>query len=67
MQKKRQKVSFWWRCFVLQVDARNDRTGEVVFKDNFPTAVAGIVEVLSNKNEEHDQRFISWINLPYWL
>ncbi len=31
--------------FSLQIDARSDRTGEVVFKDNFPQAVAGIVEV----------------------
>ncbi|KAK3597584.1 hypothetical protein CHS0354_030126 [Potamilus streckersoni] len=27
-----------------KVDARSDRTGEVVFKDNFPNAVAGIVQ-----------------------
>ncbi|CAH1786241.1 unnamed protein product [Owenia fusiformis] len=27
-----------------KIDARSDRTGEVVFKDNFSTAVAGIVE-----------------------
>ncbi|XP_033117827.1 Bardet-Biedl syndrome 2 protein homolog [Anneissia japonica] len=26
-----------------KVDARNDRTGEVVFKDNFPVSLAGIV------------------------
>ncbi|XP_071957615.1 BBSome complex member BBS2-like [Antedon mediterranea] len=26
-----------------KVDARNDRTGEVVFKDNFPASLAGIV------------------------
>ncbi|XP_064601546.1 Bardet-Biedl syndrome 2 protein homolog [Liolophura sinensis] len=27
-----------------KVDARSDRTGEVVFKDNFPHAIAGIVQ-----------------------
>uniref|UniRef100_A0A5F8G960 BBSome complex member BBS2 n=1 Tax=Monodelphis domestica TaxID=13616 RepID=A0A5F8G960_MONDO len=27
-----------------KVDARNDRTGEVIFKDNFSSAVAGVVE-----------------------
>ncbi|XP_070565580.1 BBSome complex member BBS2-like [Ptychodera flava] len=27
-----------------KIDARSDRTGEVVFKDNFSTSVAGIVE-----------------------
>ncbi|XP_071104819.1 BBSome complex member BBS2-like [Haliotis cracherodii] len=27
-----------------KVDARSDRTGEVIFKDNFSTAVAGIVQ-----------------------
>uniref|UniRef100_A0A5F8G2J0 Bardet-Biedl syndrome 2 n=1 Tax=Monodelphis domestica TaxID=13616 RepID=A0A5F8G2J0_MONDO len=27
-----------------EVDARNDRTGEVIFKDNFSSAVAGVVE-----------------------
>ena len=31
--------------FVLfQIDARSDRTGEVIFKDNFSVAVAGILE-----------------------
>ena len=29
----------------LQIDARSDRTGEVIFKDNFTSAVAGIVQV----------------------
>ena len=32
-----------WPCLSPQIDARSDRTGEVVFKDNFPQAVAGIV------------------------
>ncbi|XP_014783640.1 Bardet-Biedl syndrome 2 protein isoform X1 [Octopus bimaculoides] len=27
-----------------KVDVRNDRTGEVLFKDNFPSSVAGIVQ-----------------------
>ena len=27
-----------------QIDARSDRTGEVVFKDNFSAAIAGILE-----------------------
>ncbi|XP_060109643.1 Bardet-Biedl syndrome 2 protein isoform X2 [Heteronotia binoei] len=27
-----------------KVDARNDRTGEVIFKDNFASSIAGIVE-----------------------
>uniref|UniRef100_A0A5F9D3A6 Bardet-Biedl syndrome 2 protein homolog n=1 Tax=Oryctolagus cuniculus TaxID=9986 RepID=A0A5F9D3A6_RABIT len=27
-----------------KVDARSDRTGEVIFKDNFPAAIAGVVE-----------------------
>ena len=30
---------------LFKIDARSDRTGEVVFKDNFTHAVAGIVEV----------------------
>lgn len=30
---------------IFQVDVRNDRTGEVLFKDNFPSSVAGIVQV----------------------
>ena len=29
----------------MQIDARSDRTGEVIFKDNFPNAVAGVVQV----------------------
>ena len=29
----------------LQIDARSDKTGEVIYKDNFSTAIAGIVEV----------------------
>ena len=29
---------------ILQVDARSDRTGEVVFKDNLAGAIAGIVD-----------------------
>ncbi|XP_012588666.1 PREDICTED: Bardet-Biedl syndrome 2 protein isoform X2 [Condylura cristata] len=28
----------------IEVDARSDRTGEVIFKDNFPSAVAAVVE-----------------------
>lgn len=28
----------------LQIDARSDRTGEVIFKDNFSSSVAGVVE-----------------------
>ena len=28
------------------MEARNDRTGEVIFKDNLESAVAGIVQVL---------------------
>ena len=28
---------------ICKVDARNDRTGEVVFKDNLGGAIAGIV------------------------
>uniref|UniRef100_A0A4W3H9J9 Bardet-Biedl syndrome 2 protein homolog n=1 Tax=Callorhinchus milii TaxID=7868 RepID=A0A4W3H9J9_CALMI len=27
-----------------KIDARSDRTGEVIFKDNFPTSIAGIVQ-----------------------
>lgn len=27
-----------------KIDARSDRTGEVIFKDNFPNAVAGVVQ-----------------------
>ncbi|RDD37377.1 Bardet-Biedl syndrome 2 protein-like protein [Trichoplax sp. H2] len=27
-----------------KVDARNDRTGEVMFKDNFPSSIAGIIK-----------------------
>lgn len=29
---------------VIQVDARSDRTGEVIFKDNFSSSIAGVVE-----------------------
>lgn len=28
----------------FQVDARSDRTGEVIFKDNFASSIAGLVE-----------------------
>ena len=28
-----------------KIDARSDRTGEVIFKDNFNNSVAGIVQV----------------------
>lgn len=28
----------------FQIDARSDRTGEVIFKDNFTSSVAGVVE-----------------------
>lgn len=31
--------------FSCQIDARSDRTGEVIFKDNFNHAVAGVVQV----------------------
>lgn len=27
-----------------KIDARSDRTGEVIFKDNFPNAIAGVVQ-----------------------
>ncbi|XP_069575526.1 BBSome complex member BBS2 isoform X1 [Brachyistius frenatus] len=30
--------------FLFQIDARSDRTGEVIFKDNFSSSVAGVVE-----------------------
>lgn len=29
---------------LFQIDARSDRTGEVIFKDNFSSSVAGVVE-----------------------
>lgn len=29
---------------MFQVDARSDRTGEVIFKDNFASSIAGVVE-----------------------
>lgn len=29
---------------VLQIDARSDRTGEVIFKDNFASSIVGIVQ-----------------------
>lgn len=29
---------------LFQVDARSDRTGEVIFKDNFASSIAGLVE-----------------------
>lgn len=29
---------------LLQIDARSDRTGEVIFKDNLASSVAGVVE-----------------------
>lgn len=29
---------------LFQVDARSDRTGEVIFKDNFASSIAGVVE-----------------------
>jgi hypothetical protein len=31
--------------FSVQIDARNSRNGEIIFKDNFNSSVAGIVEV----------------------
>lgn len=31
-------------CALCQIDARSDRTGEVIFKDNFSSSVAGVVE-----------------------
>lgn len=30
--------------FLLQIDARSERTGEVIFKDNLLSSVAGVVE-----------------------
>jgi hypothetical protein len=30
--------------FSFQIDARSDRTGDVIFKDNFSSSVAGVVE-----------------------
>ncbi|XP_063103417.1 Bardet-Biedl syndrome 2 protein isoform X3 [Cavia porcellus] len=35
------KMARSWR---IKVDARSDRTGEVIFKDNFASAIAGVVE-----------------------
>ncbi|XP_045438801.1 Bardet-Biedl syndrome 2 protein isoform X2 [Pipistrellus kuhlii] len=35
------KTARYWR---IKVDARSDRTGEVIFKDNFSSAIAGVVE-----------------------
>lgn len=29
---------------IVQIDARSDRTGEVIFKDNFSSSVAGVLE-----------------------
>lgn len=33
-----------WNSLLFQVDARSDRTGEVIFKDNFTSSIAGVVE-----------------------
>lgn len=33
-----------WNSLLFQVDARSDRTGEVIFKDNFASSIAGVVE-----------------------
>ena len=33
------------KCSPRQIDARSDKTGEVIYKDNFSTAIAGIVQV----------------------
>ena len=30
---------------IAQIDARNDRTGDVIFKDNFSASIAGVVKV----------------------
>ncbi|XP_065423038.1 Bardet-Biedl syndrome 2 protein isoform X5 [Chrysemys picta bellii] len=35
------KTARYWR---IKVDARSDRTGEVIFKDNFASSIAGVVE-----------------------
>ncbi|KAG8437672.1 hypothetical protein GDO86_008397 [Hymenochirus boettgeri] len=35
------RTTRYWR---IKVDARSDRTGEVIFKDNFSSSVAGVVE-----------------------
>ncbi|XP_059507582.1 Bardet-Biedl syndrome 2 protein homolog isoform X2 [Stegostoma tigrinum] len=35
------RATRYWR---IKIDARSDRTGEVIFKDNFTSCVAGIVE-----------------------
>ncbi|MEJ1276197.1 hypothetical protein NN561_007101 [Cricetulus griseus] len=35
------KIARYWR---IKVDARSDRTGEVIFKDNFSSSIAGVVE-----------------------
>ena len=32
------------KYFSPQIDARNEKSGEVIFKDNLPSAVAGIVQ-----------------------
>lgn len=42
-------ISSWASVFdcvllLFQIDARSDRTGEVIFKDNFSSSVAGVVE-----------------------
>ena len=42
--KFKRKVTRKGRSFCPQVDARSDRTGEVIFKDNLSSSVAGIVE-----------------------
>ena len=46
------KVSFlskrihnYYKASCFQIDARGEEAGEVVFKDNFTSALAGIVEV----------------------
>lgn len=31
-------------ALLFQIDARSDRTGEVIFRDNFSSSVAGVVE-----------------------
>ena len=36
--------SFIHSFILSQIDARSERTGEVVFKDTFPCAVAGLVQ-----------------------
>lgn len=43
----------------VQMDIRNDRTGEVIFKDSLRSAIAGVVKVIRREIQRRKYKRLS--------